>query len=233
MNPRTASPEVIRAAYRRLSQKHHPDRNPDNPEAARVMVLLNIAYRALSDPAKRAEHDRWIAQQEAAAEERHPYWQEPQASPPPPRRPRSPPKYRPTERDGPYFSETARQGIRIVFMFLAILLIGVPVLASIVTLWYLPPMPSDKPVTRLEIPVKTAGVYRRPLVQIRPRDPIGIYRLVKSNFRMAGGEPVLYSKGKLEIRRMRDNTYLILEARPIRATGTQGRADVYIYHYAA
>ena len=52
-----------------MSQKHHPDRNPDNPEAARVMVLLSIAYRALSDPAKRAEHDRWIAQQEAAAEE--------------------------------------------------------------------------------------------------------------------------------------------------------------------
>lgn len=63
--PRTASTEVIRAAYRRLSQKHHPDRNPDNPDAARVMVLLNIAYRALSDPTQRAEHDRWIAQQEA------------------------------------------------------------------------------------------------------------------------------------------------------------------------
>jgi uncharacterized protein len=26
-----------------LSQQHHPERNPDNLEAARVMVLLNVA----------------------------------------------------------------------------------------------------------------------------------------------------------------------------------------------
>jgi len=230
--PRTASPEVIRAAYRRLSQKHHPDRNPDNPESARVMVLLNIAYRALSDPAKRAEHDRWIAQQEAAAEALRPQWQEPQTPPPPPppppRRPRSPPKYRPAERDGPYFSETARQGIRIAFVFLASLLIGVPVLASIAALWELPPMPADRPASRPEARAKTANPYTRPLVQIRPLDPSGIYRLVKSDFRFEDGKPVVYSKGKLEIRRMRENTYLILDAKTIPDTGTHG--DAHVYH---
>lgn len=228
---RTASPEVIRAAYRRLSQKHHPDRNPDNPEAARVMVLLNIAYRALSDPAKRAEHDRWIAQQEAAAEARRPQWQEPQAPPsppPPPRRPRSPSKYRSTERDGPYFSETARQGIHIAFVFLASLLIGVPVLASISSLWDLPPMPANMPASRPEARAKTANTYTRPLVQIRPHDPSGIYRLVKSDLRFEGGKPVVYSKGKLEIRRMRESTYLILDAKTIPDTESHG--DAFAYH---
>ncbi|MDR3641411.1 MAG: J domain-containing protein [Humidesulfovibrio sp.] len=58
--------EVIQAAYRALSLKYHPDRNPDNPEAARIMAVVNAAYAVLSDPAKRAEHDAWIVRQEAA-----------------------------------------------------------------------------------------------------------------------------------------------------------------------
>ncbi|MBX9899341.1 MAG: J domain-containing protein, partial [Burkholderiaceae bacterium] len=42
--------EVIRAAYKTLSQKCHPDRNPDTPDANQMMVQLNIAYQHLSDP---------------------------------------------------------------------------------------------------------------------------------------------------------------------------------------
>lgn len=61
---RDAPPEVIRAAYRTLSQKYHPDRNPGNPDSARVMALLNVAFEILSDPSKRREHDRWIAESE-------------------------------------------------------------------------------------------------------------------------------------------------------------------------
>ena len=61
---RNAPPEVIQAAYRALSLKHHPDHNPGDPEAARVMTLINAAYSVLSDPAKRAEHDQWIARRE-------------------------------------------------------------------------------------------------------------------------------------------------------------------------
>jgi hypothetical protein len=64
---RDAPPEVIRAAYKTLSQKYHPDKNPGNPEAARIMAILNEAYRVLSDPDLRREHDRWIARQSAAA----------------------------------------------------------------------------------------------------------------------------------------------------------------------
>jgi hypothetical protein len=61
---RDAPAEVIRAAHRALAKTHHPDLNPGSAEAARIMTAVNIAYSILSDPAKRAEHDRWIAQRE-------------------------------------------------------------------------------------------------------------------------------------------------------------------------
>ncbi|SNS33340.1 DnaJ domain-containing protein [Noviherbaspirillum humi] len=62
---RDAPPEVIRAAYKTLSQKYHPDRNPGNAEAIRIIQIINSAYEVLSDPVKRQEHDAWIARTEA------------------------------------------------------------------------------------------------------------------------------------------------------------------------
>ena len=47
---RNAPPEVIRAAYKILSQRYHPDRNPGNPEAARIMRIINASYDVLCDP---------------------------------------------------------------------------------------------------------------------------------------------------------------------------------------
>jgi hypothetical protein len=64
---RNAPPEVIRAAYRTLSQRFHPDRNPDDAEAARIMTIINSSYEVLSNPAKRRVHDQWIAEQERRA----------------------------------------------------------------------------------------------------------------------------------------------------------------------
>jgi len=61
---RDAPPEVIRAAYKSLSQKYHPDRHADSEQANRIMRLLNVAYEVLSDPVRRAEHDQWITVQE-------------------------------------------------------------------------------------------------------------------------------------------------------------------------
>jgi len=61
---RDAPSEVIRAAYKSLSQKYHPDRHADSEQANRIMRLLNVAYEVLSDPVKRAEHDQWIVAQE-------------------------------------------------------------------------------------------------------------------------------------------------------------------------
>ncbi len=57
--------EVIRAAYRSLSQKHHPDKNPGDTDAHRVMSIINRSYEVLSDPEQRQQHDEWIAQQMA------------------------------------------------------------------------------------------------------------------------------------------------------------------------
>jgi hypothetical protein len=64
---RDAPIEVVRAAYRVLCLKYHPDRNPGDSEAARRMVLLNAAYKVLSDPDKRREHDAWIESMESAS----------------------------------------------------------------------------------------------------------------------------------------------------------------------
>ena len=52
-----ASQEVIRAAYRSLMQRYHPDRNTGNTESAERALLVNQAYEVLSDANKRAAYD--------------------------------------------------------------------------------------------------------------------------------------------------------------------------------
>ena len=57
----TASGEVIKGAYRYLSQKWHPDKNPDNrQEAENFIKIINEAYSVLSDPIRRKEYDLQI-----------------------------------------------------------------------------------------------------------------------------------------------------------------------------
>ncbi len=90
---RNAPPEVIRAAYRTLSQKYHPDVNPNNPDAHRIMGLLNVAYEIVSAPIKRKDYDEWIVRKEFGAEEKN-YANNANSTPPPqppPPRPSSPP----------------------------------------------------------------------------------------------------------------------------------------------
>jgi len=73
---RDAPQEVIRAAYKTLCQKYHPDRRIDDPDAERVMKIINASYAVLSDPVQRKEHDDWLARKEREA-----------AAPAPPPRP--------------------------------------------------------------------------------------------------------------------------------------------------
>ena len=48
-----ASKSDIKKAYRKLAQKYHPDKNPDNHEAAEKFKEINAAYDTLSDETKK------------------------------------------------------------------------------------------------------------------------------------------------------------------------------------
>lgn len=57
--------EVIRAAYRALAAKHHPDRHMQPGTSHGDMVALNAAYEVLADPTSRAAYDAELAHAEA------------------------------------------------------------------------------------------------------------------------------------------------------------------------
>ena len=59
-----APPEVIRAAYKALAQKVHPDRHQGSLRHELVLAALNKARDVLLDPARRAAHDQWIRDEE-------------------------------------------------------------------------------------------------------------------------------------------------------------------------
>lgn len=62
---RDAPPEVIRAAYKSLCHKFHPDRHGGSERATQTFQMINTAYEVLSDPERRRQHDAWIARAEA------------------------------------------------------------------------------------------------------------------------------------------------------------------------
>jgi DnaJ-class molecular chaperone len=55
---RGASEADIKKAYRSLAKQLHPDRNKDNPNAAKRFSEVTAAYDLLSDKTKRAQYDR-------------------------------------------------------------------------------------------------------------------------------------------------------------------------------
>jgi DnaJ-class molecular chaperone len=68
---KTASAKEIKAAYRKLARKHHPDVNPGDKSAETKIKELNEAYEVLSDADKRKKYDElganWRAYEQAGA----------------------------------------------------------------------------------------------------------------------------------------------------------------------
>jgi curved DNA-binding protein CbpA len=52
-----ADAQVIRAAYRSLMQRYHPDKNPLDAQAAHLSASITQAYELLSDPQRKAALD--------------------------------------------------------------------------------------------------------------------------------------------------------------------------------
>ncbi len=55
---RSASPEEIKKAYRKLAKELHPDRNPNNPRIEERFKEVSAAYDIVGDPEKRGKFDR-------------------------------------------------------------------------------------------------------------------------------------------------------------------------------
>ncbi|XP_015598912.1 dnaJ homolog subfamily C member 5 isoform X7 [Cephus cinctus] len=57
--PKTATPEEIKKTYRKLALRFHPDKNPNNPEAAEKFKEINRAHTILTDLTKRNIYDNY------------------------------------------------------------------------------------------------------------------------------------------------------------------------------
>jgi len=56
--PKTAKPNQIKSAYRKMALKFHPDKNKDDPGTLEKFTKVRDAYVVLSNENKRKDYDR-------------------------------------------------------------------------------------------------------------------------------------------------------------------------------
>jgi len=56
---KSATPQDIKNAYRKLARKFHPDLNPNDKDAKKNFQQINEANEVLSDPEKRKKYDEY------------------------------------------------------------------------------------------------------------------------------------------------------------------------------
>jgi len=132
---RHATADEIRQAYRRRARDHHPDTNPENPDAAGARFRqVALAYQVLSDPGRRRRYDASLDRRVAGDMPRP-------GGPPPPTaaaagtapegrwpRPRWPPG------SGPTVPEVTDRIVQVIFMLPLLVVPGVDFLGRLVLL---------------------------------------------------------------------------------------------------
>ena len=82
---KTASQKEIKAAYRKLARKHHPDVNQGDKSAEGKFKEINEAYEVLGDPEKRKKYDElganWRQYEQAGAQGGSPFGRRLQSRP--------------------------------------------------------------------------------------------------------------------------------------------------------
>jgi curved DNA-binding protein CbpA len=58
-----ASDEALKQAYRRLAKMHHPDLNPNDPDAARRFRQVTVAIKILCDAKRRAAYNQRLVRE--------------------------------------------------------------------------------------------------------------------------------------------------------------------------
>lgn len=65
ISPDSNEKEITRG-YRKKALQYHPDKNPDDPNAAELFQKLSKAYNILCDPAAKSAYDKWLSAKQIA-----------------------------------------------------------------------------------------------------------------------------------------------------------------------